>query len=169
VAAPAFAVQLARLATGLLGVLLGFVLRKWTGLPLDPAQRLLQQALQLFVLAAKLVVLAPKVLVLALQLLDSLPLRRHRQTCLYAPSCQITRDLSRDPVNKYLTSHEVIVNLIASTTTRTGLRIAAALDPGRYQTGIRIRQSEMDALRIERDEFHPEWNYAILPRVGVGT
>jgi hypothetical protein len=63
-----------------------------------------------------------------------------------------------------LTSHEVIVNLIANTTTRTGLRIAAALDPSSYPTGIKIPQREMNALRIERDEFHPEWNYAILPR-----
>ena len=63
-----------------------------------------------------------------------------------------------------LTSHEVIVNLIANTTTRTGLRIAAALDPGCYQTGIKISEREMNALRIQREEFHPEWNYAILPR-----
>ena len=63
-----------------------------------------------------------------------------------------------------LTSHEVIVNLIANTTTRTGLRIAAALDPGRYQTGIKVPPAEMKALHIKRNEFHPEWNYAILPR-----
>lgn len=65
-----------------------------------------------------------------------------------------------------LTSHEVIVNLIANTTTRTGLRIQAALDPGRYPTGVKIPQSEMDALRIEADPFHPEWNYTIFPRRG---
>ena len=65
-----------------------------------------------------------------------------------------------------LTSHEVIVNLIANTTTSTGLRIQAALDPRRYPIGVRIPDDEMDALRIHRDEFHPEWNYAILPRAG---
>ncbi|MFQ5705799.1 MAG: ISAzo13 family transposase [Gemmatimonadales bacterium] len=63
-----------------------------------------------------------------------------------------------------LTSHEVIVNLIANTTTRSGLRIQAALDSGHYPTGIKVPQPEMDTLRIERAEFHPEWNYAILPR-----
>jgi hypothetical protein len=63
-----------------------------------------------------------------------------------------------------LTSHEVIVNLIANTTTTAGLRIAAALDSNRYPTGIKIPKKEMDALRIERDEFHPDWNYAVLPR-----
>jgi len=65
-----------------------------------------------------------------------------------------------------LTSHEVIVNLIANTTTTTGLRIEAALDPGRYPTGIKIPQAEMDALRIVGDPFHPEWNYTIFPRPG---
>lgn len=63
-----------------------------------------------------------------------------------------------------LTSHETIVNLIANTTTRTGLRIRAAVDPSPYPTGVKIPEREMKALRIERDEFHPEWNYAIRPR-----
>jgi hypothetical protein len=63
-----------------------------------------------------------------------------------------------------LTSHETIVQLIANTSTTNGLRIEAALDPTRYQTGRRITQKELDALRIHRCEFHPEWNYAILPR-----
>jgi transposase len=63
-----------------------------------------------------------------------------------------------------LISHEAIVNLIANTTTKTGLRIEAALDPASYQTGIKIGKKEFDALRIKRYEFHPEWNYAILPR-----
>ncbi len=63
-----------------------------------------------------------------------------------------------------LTSHEVVVNLIANTTTTTGLRIEAALDPARYPTGVKVSDNEFAALRIERYEFHPEWNYAILPR-----
>ena len=62
-----------------------------------------------------------------------------------------------------LTSHETIVHLIAHTTTTTGLRIQAALDPATYPTGTKISKKEFDALRIERDEFHPEWNYSILP------
>ena len=63
-----------------------------------------------------------------------------------------------------LTSHEVIVNLIASTTTTAGLRIEAAIDSRRYPTGIKVSQNDFDALRIERHQFHPEWNYTILPR-----
>ena len=63
-----------------------------------------------------------------------------------------------------LTSHEVIVNLIANTTTTTGLHIQAALDPARYPTGIKVSDDELAAIRIEPYEFHPDWNYAILPR-----
>lgn len=63
-----------------------------------------------------------------------------------------------------LTSHEVIVNLIANTTTTSGLRIEAALDPARYPTGVRVSHHELAAVRIKPSDFHPDWNYAILPR-----
>jgi transposase len=63
-----------------------------------------------------------------------------------------------------LTSHETIVNLISNTTTKTGLRIEAALDQSLYPTGIEISKKEFDTIRIKRDDFHPEWNYSILPR-----
>ncbi len=65
-----------------------------------------------------------------------------------------------------LTSHEVIVETIAATTTRTGLSVEAALDTGRYPTGIKISKKEMDELEascITRHEFHPEWNYTVCP------
>jgi hypothetical protein len=64
---------------------------------------------------------------------------------------------------KPLISHEVIVNLIAATTTRTGLRVQSALDSNSYESGIRISKQQMEALNIRRDEFHGEWNYTILP------
>lgn len=62
-----------------------------------------------------------------------------------------------------LVSHEVIVNLIAATTTRKGLTVRAELDRTPYQTGIKVTDEEFAAIRIERDEFHGEWNYAITP------
>ena len=65
---------------------------------------------------------------------------------------------------KPLISHEVIVNLIAATTTRTGLRVRAELDPGQYPAGIKVSDKEVAAIRIERDPFHGEWNYTIVPR-----
>jgi hypothetical protein len=64
---------------------------------------------------------------------------------------------------KPLISHEVIVNLIAATTTRTGLRVQSALDSNTYESGIRISKQQMEELNIRRDEFHGEWNYTIVP------
>jgi hypothetical protein len=62
-----------------------------------------------------------------------------------------------------LTSHQVIVDLIAATTTKTGLRVRAELDQGYYPTGIKVTDAELAAVPITRDEFHGEWNYTISP------
>ena len=65
---------------------------------------------------------------------------------------------------KPLESHEVIVNLIGNTTTKTGLRIQAALDSRIYPTGSEVPDHIMEGLNMEKSEFHGEWNYRILPR-----
>lgn len=57
----------------------------------------------------------------------------------------------------------MIVNLIASTTTDTGLKIEAELDANAYPKGIQVTDEELNRIRIQRAEFHGEWNYAILP------
>jgi len=62
-----------------------------------------------------------------------------------------------------LTSHEVIVQTIAATTTRTGLRVHAELDTSTYQTGIRIGDGQMGALPMTRHEWHGDWNYTLRP------
>ncbi len=67
-----------------------------------------------------------------------------------------------------LTSHEVIVQSIAATTTRTGLRVRAALDTGSYPTGVRVSDQEMAALPITRHDWHSDWNYTLHPRAGTG-
>jgi hypothetical protein len=64
---------------------------------------------------------------------------------------------------KPLESREVIVNLIGNTTTKTGLRIQAALDSQIYPTGIEVPDEVMKGLNME-SEFHGEWSYRILPR-----
>jgi len=64
---------------------------------------------------------------------------------------------------KPLISHEVIVNLIAATTTRTGLKIEAELDANVYPTGIQVTDAELEKIHIERADFHGEWNYTIVP------
>ncbi|MEU3381383.1 ISAzo13 family transposase [Streptomyces caelestis] len=63
-----------------------------------------------------------------------------------------------------LTSHDVIVNSIAATTTRTGLKVHAELDPGTYDTGIKVTDSDIDALPMHRHRFHGDWNYTLHPQ-----
>ena len=65
-----------------------------------------------------------------------------------------------------LTSHEVIVQTIAATTTRTGLTVRAQLDTGLYPTGVKISDQQMAALAITRHDFHGDWNYCLHPRAG---
>jgi len=62
-----------------------------------------------------------------------------------------------------LFSHEVVVNLIAATTTRTGLKIEAGLDTNAYPKGIHVTDEELEKIKIQRADFHGEWNYTILP------
>jgi hypothetical protein len=72
--------------------------------------------------------------------------------------------ISQNWRGKPLVSHEVIVNLIAATRTRTGLQVRAEVDRGKYPKGIKVSDQEVASLRIRLDEFHGEWNYTLLPR-----
>jgi hypothetical protein len=63
-----------------------------------------------------------------------------------------------------LVSREVIVNLIGSTTTESGLQIRSQLDANSYEAGIKVSDEELAKLAIERDQFHGEWNYRFCPR-----
>ena len=65
---------------------------------------------------------------------------------------------------KPLVSHEVIVNLIAATTTKTGLKVTCELDRNAYPLGTKIAKTEMEEIHLMRDAFHGEWNYTISPR-----
>ncbi len=73
--------------------------------------------------------------------------------------------ISQNWRGKPLVSHQVIVNLISATTTKTGLRVRAEIDPGKYPKGVKVSDQEVASIRIARDEFHGEWNYTILPRL----
>lgn len=64
-----------------------------------------------------------------------------------------------------LISHEVMVNLIGSTTTRKGLKIKAQLDKKQYPTGIKVSNKELAKVNIKKSSFHGEWNYHISPSV----
>jgi len=65
---------------------------------------------------------------------------------------------------KPLLTHQVIVQLIASTTTKTGLTVQCRLDQNAYDKGIKISDAEMASLNITPANFHGEWNYTIAPR-----
>jgi Rhodopirellula transposase DDE domain len=64
---------------------------------------------------------------------------------------------------KPLTSYRAVVQLIAATTTKTGLRVEADLDRGSYPTGRTISNHDFKALPVTGHQFHGEWNYTIQP------
>ena len=74
--------------------------------------------------------------------------------------CHITQNWRGRP----LVSHDVIINLIASTVTAKGLRIKAGLDPKAYPLGIRVTDDELAAINIQPAPFHGDWNYCVLPQ-----
>jgi len=58
----------------------------------------------------------------------------------------------------------VVVNLIAATTTETGLDVKCELDRNSYPSGVKVSKEEMERIRLRKDKFHGEWNYTILPQ-----
>jgi hypothetical protein len=72
--------------------------------------------------------------------------------------------ISQNWRGKPLVSHEVVINLIASTTTTAGLEVKSALDTNTYPAGLKISDRQMATLRLKRDKFHGDWNYSLLPR-----
>ncbi len=74
--------------------------------------------------------------------------------------CHITQTWRGKP----LVSRLAIVDLIAATTTKTGLTVRCELDEGSYPKAIRVTDEQMATLNIATDTWHPEWNYTISPR-----
>jgi hypothetical protein len=74
--------------------------------------------------------------------------------------CRITQNWRGRP----LTDHATIIELIAATTTKTGLKVESALDTRVYEKGLKVTKAEMKRLDIRGDAFHPEWNYSVIPR-----
>ena len=71
--------------------------------------------------------------------------------------------ISQNWRGKPLISHEVIINLIAATSTKTGLAVKSKLDTNLYPRGLKVSDQQMAALHLRRDQFHGDWNYSILP------
>jgi hypothetical protein len=74
--------------------------------------------------------------------------------------CHITENWRGRP----LVNHEVIVNLIANTTTEKGLRVQSEIDQGRYPKGIKVSDEELAAVRLRPSRFHGDWNYFVVPK-----
>ena len=72
--------------------------------------------------------------------------------------------ISQNWRGKPLISHQAIVSLIAATTTRTGLRVKAALDTRRSETALQVPDEVFARLRMTPHAFHGDWNYTIAPR-----
>ena len=94
------------------------------------------------------------------------------QVCHYPPGtskwnkiehrmfCYISQNWLATP----LTSRVAVVELIANTTTKTGLTVRCELDTNSYPKGIKVSDAEMATLNLKGDDFHPDWNYTISPR-----
>jgi hypothetical protein len=74
--------------------------------------------------------------------------------------CHITENWRGRP----LVNHEVIVNLIANTTTEKGLRVQSELDKGQYPKGIKVSDKELATVRLRHSRFHGDWNYFVVPK-----
>lgn len=79
--------------------------------------------------------------------------------------CHITQNWRGRP----LTDRLAVVELIGATTTKTGLKVACAIDDSTYEKGVKVSDAEMANINITGDQFHPEWNYTIKPRQGAIT
>jgi len=80
-----------------------------------------------------------------------------------APEHRLFSYITQNWRGKPLQSFQTIVNLIAATTTKTGLKVHAELNTETYQPGIRISDEELAQVNIRRDKFHGDWNYEIQP------
>jgi len=71
--------------------------------------------------------------------------------------------ISQNRRGKPLVSYAVIVSLIAATRTAAGLTVGCELDTNVYPAGRKVSDAELASVRLERDDFHGDWNYTILP------
>ena len=76
--------------------------------------------------------------------------------------CPITTNWRGRP----LSSYQVVVNLIAPTTTSKGLSVRARLDRRYYPTGVKVSDDDLATIHIKTAQFHGTWNYTITPRCG---
>ena len=71
--------------------------------------------------------------------------------------------ISKNWRGKPLATYQIVVNLIAGTKTKKGLKVACEIDNTEYETGIEISDEKFATINLCPNEFHGEWNYSILP------
>lgn len=76
--------------------------------------------------------------------------------------------ISKNWRGRPLVSLEVVINLIASTTTKNGLTVKCGADTNIYQTGITVTEDDLNNVNISKNNFHGEWNYIISPQPNCG-
>ena len=104
------------------------------------------------------------------ELADELGLRLH--VCHFPPGTskwnriehRLFSFITQNWRGKPLVSHQAVVSLIASTTTRTGLMVKAALDQNHYDTAVKVTDKQLEQLRLTPHSFHGDWNYMLTPR-----
>jgi hypothetical protein len=72
--------------------------------------------------------------------------------------------ISQNWRGKPLISHQVIIDLIAATSTTTGLTVKSKIDTNIYEKGLKVSDQQMAELQLRREKFHGDWNYKLLPR-----
>lgn len=72
--------------------------------------------------------------------------------------------ISKNWRGRPLETLEIVVNLIASTTTKKGLKVNCKIDRNSYETGVKVSDEEMEKVNLIKNEFHGEWNYTIIPQ-----
>ncbi len=75
--------------------------------------------------------------------------------------------ISKNWRGRPLETLEIIVSLIGSTTTKTGLTVKCVVDTNEYPRGIKIDDSELEALNLTANDWHGEWNYMIAPQYSL--
>jgi transposase len=73
--------------------------------------------------------------------------------------CHITRTWRGEPLQSY----QMVISLIGSTRTTTGLEVHATLDEADYKTGIKVSNADYQSINITPCSFHGDWNYIIKP------
>ena len=71
--------------------------------------------------------------------------------------------ISKNWRSRPLENHKTIVELIAATTTRSGLSVQAELDKGTYLKDVKISDEQMAALPLDHHDFHGDWSFTLQP------